>query len=201
MKDFWISCGHHLLDRNASGGLVVTDEFLKAYFARPELMPPEDACAIERRLHRELLAEPAVGMADGEAVVDELEPLPEAIDEPLVELLQRGRLAAGPIEHDDDDREDDEIVDEPIAHIQRDEYAIARRHHKRRDDVMQPPEHDRDGEEPPTRQRRPLLPPRPVRQPGEHEHHAADDPARPVRAGEPEEGTIMRGVESVEGHG
>jgi hypothetical protein len=58
MKDFWISCGHHLLDRNASGGLVVTDEFLKAYFARPELMPPEDACAIERRLHRELLAEP-----------------------------------------------------------------------------------------------------------------------------------------------
>jgi hypothetical protein len=58
MKDFWFSCGHHLLDRNASGGLVVTDEFLKAYFARPELMPPEDACAIERRLHRELLAEP-----------------------------------------------------------------------------------------------------------------------------------------------
>src|SRR5260370_11319622 len=58
MKDFWISCGHHLLDRNASGGLVVTDEFLKAYFARPELMPPEDACAIERRLHRGLLADP-----------------------------------------------------------------------------------------------------------------------------------------------
>src|SRR5437763_578866 len=39
MKDFWISCGHHLLDRNANGGLVVTDEFLKAYFARLELMP------------------------------------------------------------------------------------------------------------------------------------------------------------------
>ena len=58
MKDFWISCGHHLLDRNANGGLMVTDEYLKAYFARPELMPPEDACAIERRLHRELLAEP-----------------------------------------------------------------------------------------------------------------------------------------------
>src|SRR5436853_1468298 len=58
MKDFWISCGHHLLDRNANGGLVVTDEFLKAYFARPELMPPEDACAVERRLHRELLADP-----------------------------------------------------------------------------------------------------------------------------------------------
>jgi hypothetical protein len=58
MKDFWIACGHHLLDHNASGGLVVTDEFLKAYFARPELMPPKDACARERRLHQELLADP-----------------------------------------------------------------------------------------------------------------------------------------------
>jgi Family of unknown function (DUF6352) len=58
MKDFWIACGHHLLDRDANGGLVVTDEFLKAYFARPELMPPDDACALERRLHRTLLADP-----------------------------------------------------------------------------------------------------------------------------------------------
>ena len=40
MKDFWLSCGHHLLDRDAGGGLVVTDEFLKAYLARPELTPP-----------------------------------------------------------------------------------------------------------------------------------------------------------------
>lgn len=58
MKDFWIASGHHLLDRNASGDLVVTDEFLKAYFVRPELMPPEDACDVERSLHRELLADP-----------------------------------------------------------------------------------------------------------------------------------------------
>jgi hypothetical protein len=58
MNDFWITCGHHLLDRDASGGLCVTDEFLKAYFARPELMPPDEACPVERRLHRELLAVP-----------------------------------------------------------------------------------------------------------------------------------------------
>ena len=38
MNDFWIACGYQLLDHNASGGLVVTDELLKAYFARPELM-------------------------------------------------------------------------------------------------------------------------------------------------------------------
>jgi hypothetical protein len=75
MNDFWISCGHHLLDRNADGGLVVTDEFLKAYLARPELMPPEDACAVERKLHRELLADPrrtvtaeeVAGIADADA--------------------------------------------------------------------------------------------------------------------------------------
>ncbi len=66
MNDFWIACGHHLLDRNDSGGLVVTDEFLKAYFVRPELMPPDDACDVERRLHRELLAEPRRAVAAGE---------------------------------------------------------------------------------------------------------------------------------------
>ncbi|QOZ38176.1 DUF6352 family protein [Bradyrhizobium sp. CCBAU 53421] len=66
MKDFWIACGHHLLDRNASGGLVVTDEYLKAYFARPELMPPDDACAVERRLHRQLLADPRLTVGDKE---------------------------------------------------------------------------------------------------------------------------------------
>jgi hypothetical protein len=66
MNDFWISCGHHLLDRKAEGGLVVTDEFLKAYLARPELMPPDDACAVERKLHRELLADPRRPVGPGE---------------------------------------------------------------------------------------------------------------------------------------
>jgi len=58
MKDFWISCGHHLLDREPGGGLVATDEFFKAYFIRPELMPPADACQAERQLHAALLAQP-----------------------------------------------------------------------------------------------------------------------------------------------
>jgi len=58
MRDFWLSCGHHLLDRDAGGGLLVTDEFLKAYLARPEITPPADACAAERALHRALLADP-----------------------------------------------------------------------------------------------------------------------------------------------
>lgn len=58
MKDFWLACGHHLLDRDEGGGLVVTDEFLKVYLARPELAPPPDACAAEKSLHAALLADP-----------------------------------------------------------------------------------------------------------------------------------------------
>jgi len=58
MNDFWLSCGHHLLDRDTGGGLVVTDEFLKAYFARPELAPPPEACVVERTLHATLMREP-----------------------------------------------------------------------------------------------------------------------------------------------
>jgi uncharacterized protein DUF6352 len=58
MNDFWLSCGHHLLDRDDGGGLLVTDEFLKAYLARPELAPPPDACIAERTLHAALLLNP-----------------------------------------------------------------------------------------------------------------------------------------------
>jgi hypothetical protein len=56
--DFWLSCGHHLLDRDASGRLLLTDDFLKAYLARPELMPPPEACAAEQALHDALLRDP-----------------------------------------------------------------------------------------------------------------------------------------------
>ncbi|MEX0751504.1 MAG: DUF6352 family protein [Xanthobacteraceae bacterium] len=58
MKDFWLSCGHHLLDRDSGGGLVVTDEFLKVYLARPELAPPRNALDAERALHAALMADP-----------------------------------------------------------------------------------------------------------------------------------------------
>ena len=58
MKDFWLACGHHLLDRDEGGGLLLTDEFLKVYLARPELTPPSEACIVEKTLHAALLAEP-----------------------------------------------------------------------------------------------------------------------------------------------
>ena len=62
MNDFWLSCGHHLLDRDAGGGLVVTDEFLKVYLARPELAPPPEACVVEKTLHAALMADPRRGV-------------------------------------------------------------------------------------------------------------------------------------------
>jgi hypothetical protein len=71
-KDFWLSCGHHLLDRDAGGGLLLTDEFLKVYLARPELAPPPEACAAERALHAALLAEPRrqIAAAEVAAIAD-----------------------------------------------------------------------------------------------------------------------------------
>jgi hypothetical protein len=66
MKDFWISSGHHLLDRDEGGGLLVTDDFLKAYMARPEMIPPPEACAVERRLHAALLDDPRLSVSAAE---------------------------------------------------------------------------------------------------------------------------------------
>jgi hypothetical protein len=62
-RDFWLSSGHHLLDRGGDGGLVVTDDFLKAYLARPELMPPPEACVAERTIHASLLSDPRRSIA------------------------------------------------------------------------------------------------------------------------------------------
>jgi Family of unknown function (DUF6352) len=72
MRDFWLACGHHLTERNADGHLLVTDEFLKAYLARPELAPHPEACPVERGLHAALLADPrrAVGAGQIAAIAD-----------------------------------------------------------------------------------------------------------------------------------
>ena len=64
-RDFWLSCGHHLLDRDAGGGLLVTDEFLKAYLARPEIVPPSEACAAERALHGRLAGRSSAARQSG----------------------------------------------------------------------------------------------------------------------------------------
>jgi hypothetical protein len=74
-KDFWVSCGHLLTDRDAGGRLLVTDDLLKAYLARPELRPPLECCAAERQLYealfevprRRVAAEEIAAIADADA--------------------------------------------------------------------------------------------------------------------------------------
>ncbi len=63
--DFWLSSGHHLCDRDEAGRLVPTPDLWRAFLARPELLPPEEACEAELALHTGLLAAP-------------LRPVPEA---------------------------------------------------------------------------------------------------------------------------
>jgi len=73
MREFWVSSGHHLVRRADHGGLVATPEWMMAYLARPELVPPDEACDAERALHASLLADPfrAVEAQDIAALADE----------------------------------------------------------------------------------------------------------------------------------
>jgi hypothetical protein len=65
VREFWVSSGHHLTRLTPEGRLAVTDELLLAWLARPEIVPPEDACAAERALHARLRATPAAPVAPG----------------------------------------------------------------------------------------------------------------------------------------
>jgi hypothetical protein len=58
MRDFWKSAGMHLLELDAEGRLMVTPQFLLAYYTRPEIHPLDSSCAEEIGLHDDLLADP-----------------------------------------------------------------------------------------------------------------------------------------------
>jgi len=58
MSEFWIASGHLFCDRDADGRLVATPDLWRAFLARPELVPPEEACDAERALHAALLEAP-----------------------------------------------------------------------------------------------------------------------------------------------
>ena len=58
MPDFWKLSGYHLLDRREDGMLGVSDDFLRAYYLRPEMQPETGSCAAERALHDALLDNP-----------------------------------------------------------------------------------------------------------------------------------------------
>ena len=58
MADFWRSCGYRLLARGADDRLAVTDDYLRAYYLRPELAPAAESCGQELALHAALLDAP-----------------------------------------------------------------------------------------------------------------------------------------------
>src|SRR4051812_9066052 len=93
MREFWVASGHHLTRRADHGGLVATPELIMAYLARPELMPPADACDAERNLHASLLANPLrpVSKADIAALADA-----DARENWTLMIAFRDRLIAAP---------------------------------------------------------------------------------------------------------
>jgi hypothetical protein len=93
MPDFWTSCGYNLLKKGADGRLQVTDDYLRLYYARPELAPVPESCAAERALHAALMESPRREVTDGEigALAD-----PDARDNYRVMLRFREALLAAP---------------------------------------------------------------------------------------------------------
>ncbi len=89
MTDFWQASGFRLLDRDAAGKLRVTDDFLSAYLARPEIAPVEESCAMERDLHAALFEDPRLSVAADQlaAIAD-----PDARDNYAVVLRFRDHL-------------------------------------------------------------------------------------------------------------
>jgi len=94
--EFWRNSGYHLLERDAAGWLRVTDDFLRAYYVRPEVHPVEESDDAERALHSSLMREPrrSIGPAEIDSIGDE-----DARDNYRVVLRFRDKLlGAGTVE-------------------------------------------------------------------------------------------------------
>ena len=93
MADFWKGCGYTLLQHGPDGRLVVTDDYLRAYYARPELAPIPESCDTERALYQTLTADPRrrVSEQEIEALADA-----DARENYRVMLRFRDQLLAAP---------------------------------------------------------------------------------------------------------
>jgi hypothetical protein len=96
VSEFWRSSGYHLLRADGAGRLTVTDDFLRAYWLRPEVAPVAESCAEERALHEELMAAPRmlVPAARLQRLADS-----DARDNYAAVLRFRDRLVARPTLH------------------------------------------------------------------------------------------------------
>lgn len=64
MPDFWRNSGFHLLERDPAGRLRITDDFLRAYYLRPEVHPVEESDDAERALHAGLMDSPRKSVSE-----------------------------------------------------------------------------------------------------------------------------------------
>src|SRR6478672_13340759 len=92
-NDFWPDCGFPLLRRDADHRLLLTPEFLRAAWQRPEVAPVEESLEAERRLHAALLDDPLRPVTEAElAALQDA----DAVDNYRVMLDWRERLTAAP---------------------------------------------------------------------------------------------------------
>ncbi|HEX5796254.1 MAG TPA: DUF6352 family protein, partial [Geminicoccaceae bacterium] len=64
MAEFWRSSGYRLLALDAQGRLRPTDDFLRAFLLRPEIVPVAQSCAEELALHEALLEAPTLAVPE-----------------------------------------------------------------------------------------------------------------------------------------
>ena len=92
MPNFWSSCGFDLLTQR-DGALIVTDDFLRSFFLRPEIAPIAESCSAEVKLHEALLDSPRRTVANVEIlqIAD-----PDAQANYRILLKFRDRMLAAP---------------------------------------------------------------------------------------------------------
>ena len=93
MPEFWQSSGHRLVEVDRERRLRVSDDFLRAFMLRPEILPVAESCAAELALHEALLEQPRQGVPEARlaALAD-----PDARDNYRTLLAFRDRLLAQP---------------------------------------------------------------------------------------------------------
>jgi Family of unknown function (DUF6352) len=96
MPDFWKNSGFQLLERRADGLLAPTDDFLRAYFLRPEIRPIDESGPNECALHEALLDDPRRDVSP--AALAGIEDADARFNYQVVLDFRRRLLAAGTVE-------------------------------------------------------------------------------------------------------
>jgi len=96
MSDFWPDSGLALLARDRAGHLAVTDNYLRAWLARPEVALTPESCAAERALHAAVAAAPRAPIA--EAGIDAVRDADARDNWRVIADFFRRLVAAGTVE-------------------------------------------------------------------------------------------------------